>query len=103
MKNSMHLFISIFISLLINVYSSSIIPKSFIRHLSCAFTSTLLFTATPTLIITTPLQPAFAAPSADDQGANAGTNTKIKKGGASTLQQGISKVSISILLLIIKS
>lgn len=26
-----------------------------------------------------------------DQGANTGTNTKIKKGGASTLQQGISK------------
>ena len=29
---------------------------------------------------------------ADDFGANSGTNSKIKAGGASTLQQGISKV-----------
>lgn len=36
-----------------------------------------------------PLPPAIAA---IDQGANDTTNTKIKKGGASTLQRGISKV-----------
>jgi preprotein translocase subunit SecG len=31
-----------------------------------------------------------------DEGANVTSNTKIKKGGASTLQQGISKVSLSL-------
>lgn len=48
---------------------------------------------TPMLLDNMPplIQPAHAEGTVVDQGANTPTNTKIKKGGASTLQQGISK------------